>query len=133
MSSSLLWVLWGRLPAAPGGGRRVRSRLARQTSWLGATLAFVASGSLLAAQENRPVYLGELRKRSPETARVLRPLGKEDVSPAQLQGGLDALYRARVGDTLLKTTLLSKAAPREARYLGARAWVEVQVERRLAQ
>jgi len=97
---------------------------------LGALLAGPAWGQ---PRPERTVYLGELRKRAPETAQILRELQGEEVTPAQLQKGLDALYRARVTDTLLRARLDPRSAPREARYLGAGAWVETQVRRRLAQ
>jgi putative pyrroloquinoline-quinone binding quinoprotein len=100
--------------------------------------ALAALGTLLAlttarGQPERTVYLGELRKRAPETARILRTLQEQEVTAAQLQKGLDALYRARVWDSLLRARLDPRSAPREARYLGAPAWVEAQVQRRLAQ
>lgn len=101
--------------------------------WALAALGALFASTEVGAQPERTVYLGELRKRSPDTARVLRTLVGEEVSSAQLQAGLDALYRAEVGDSLLRARLDPSSAPREARYLGARAWVETQLERRLAQ
>ena len=129
MSDEPTPVYAGHVAPPPARALSIRA-LSIRALWIVA-----ASGSLVAAQpqQNRAVYLGELRKRSPETARALRPLGEAEVSAAQLQVGLDTLYRARVGDTLLRATSLSEASPHDARYLGARAWVELQVERRLPQ
>ena len=102
--------------------------------WTAACLAaLLASPAGAQPRPERTVYLGELRKRAPETAQILRTLQGEEVTAAQLQAGLDALYRARLSDTLLRARLDPRSAPREARYLGAQAWVETQVQRRLPQ